>query len=189
MAKKLRVPPPDPGTFGQRARWSRVHAGLTQAGLTARSGVGQSLISMIENDKFEESASTPDIAHACGVDAYWLKTGKGAPLAPPARLPDGPGDREMLFEFGARIRSLRLKKGMTEAEAGRPLLTAAEIRSLEAGGLWPGPMQLKLFCDRFRTSLNWLICGDTVDEYETVPPDPDLARRVHERPEGGYHRA
>lgn len=65
--------------FGSRVIQARKHAKLTQHGLSAVTGVKQSTIAEMEVSG-QSSLMTPQIARACGVDAYWLATGEGAML-------------------------------------------------------------------------------------------------------------
>lgn len=67
----------DAGSFAARLREVREAAGLTQADLAQRVGMTQGQISKLERGEREESTKTAEIAHECGVNAYWLATGKG----------------------------------------------------------------------------------------------------------------
>jgi len=64
-------------TLKERLAAAREAMGLTQAQLGQKVGAGQSLISNLESGTNLSSTSLPEIAHALGVSAYWLKTGKG----------------------------------------------------------------------------------------------------------------
>lgn len=67
-------------TFADRLKESRVRAGLTQEGLAKAIGQkSQSVISSIESGQNKSTSYLPEIAKAVGVDAFWLKTGKGSP--------------------------------------------------------------------------------------------------------------
>ena len=66
-------------TLGDRVKWAREYAKLTQPELCKKVGMSQSRLWALEN------APTPKgptfivkIALACRVSAYWLETGKGA---------------------------------------------------------------------------------------------------------------
>lgn len=64
--------------FGQRLKAARDHAGLTQADLEAKSGVGQQAISKIERSNDQDSSLfTVQLALACGVRPEWLALGEG----------------------------------------------------------------------------------------------------------------
>lgn len=65
--------------FGSRVIQARKHAKLTQHGLSAVTGIKQSTIAEMEVSG-QSSLMTPQIAKACGVDAYWLATGEGPML-------------------------------------------------------------------------------------------------------------
>ena len=65
--------------FGSRVIRARKHAQLTQHGLSAATGIKQSTIAEMEVSG-QSSLMTPQIARACGVDAYWLATGEGQML-------------------------------------------------------------------------------------------------------------
>lgn len=64
------------GTIGQRLRKIREQRGLTQEALSAASGIAQSTIQGIEDgSRGKRPSSLIELAHALGVDAYYLKTG------------------------------------------------------------------------------------------------------------------
>jgi transcriptional regulator with XRE-family HTH domain len=65
---------------GERLKTAREHAGITQAGLAKKSGVGQSAIGNIEAGIRGFGASVIRMAEACGVNAHWLATGEGQML-------------------------------------------------------------------------------------------------------------
>ncbi len=62
-----------------RLKTERKRMKLTQCQLAALvdKNMGQSFISNLETGEREETPFIPELAHALGVDAYWLKTGKG----------------------------------------------------------------------------------------------------------------
>jgi transcriptional regulator with XRE-family HTH domain len=68
-------------TLAERLRQERERLGWTQPELARRSGVKQSFIGALEARNQESSAWLPELAHALGVDTYWLKTGKGRRVA------------------------------------------------------------------------------------------------------------
>jgi len=63
-------------TIGQRLRNAREKRGMTQDQLAAESGIAQSTIQGIEDgSRGKRPSSLIELAHALGVDAYYLKTG------------------------------------------------------------------------------------------------------------------
>ena len=64
-------------SLAERLASAREAAGLTQDQLGKKVSAGQSLISNLENGENHSSTKLPEIAHALGVSAYWLKTGNG----------------------------------------------------------------------------------------------------------------
>lgn len=67
-------------TFADRLKDSRIKSGLTQEGLAKAIGQKkQSVIASLESGQNKSTSYLPEIAKALGVDAYWLKTGKGSP--------------------------------------------------------------------------------------------------------------
>jgi SOS-response transcriptional repressor LexA len=64
-------------SIGDRVRRARKHAKLTQEKLGKAVGLKQATISDLEKGDSRSSAYLAQIAHACGVDPYWLATGKG----------------------------------------------------------------------------------------------------------------
>jgi len=62
--------------FGKRLKLARDHAGLSQEVLVAKVGIAQSTLATAEATG-HGSRFTAQLAHYCGVDAYWLATGEG----------------------------------------------------------------------------------------------------------------
>ena len=79
-------------TFASRLKQAREKAGFTQTQLAERVGMTQGQISKLELGERQESTKTAEIAHECGVSAYWMATGKG-----PMR-PDESGPFEVLMD-------------------------------------------------------------------------------------------
>lgn len=72
-------------TLGDRIAAARQSAGLTQAGLAARMGVGVKVISGWENDRSEPRANRlSTLSGLLNVSVAWLLTGRGEGVAPPA---------------------------------------------------------------------------------------------------------
>ncbi|MFC6143937.1 S24 family peptidase [Paraburkholderia silvatlantica] len=66
-------------TFGDRLRWARKEKKLSQSVVHQRIGIPQSLLSELENDKYESSTWTPALARLYTVNAGWLADGAGHP--------------------------------------------------------------------------------------------------------------
>jgi len=64
-------------TYGERLRYARKGAGLTQEQLEEQSGVKQGTISKIERGDQDSSTYDLDLAHALKIKPWWLKTGEG----------------------------------------------------------------------------------------------------------------
>lgn len=64
-------------TFGERLKSSRKAAKLSQTKVAAMVGVSQGLISDLENNAYDASAKTIELAYIFRVNPYWLATGKG----------------------------------------------------------------------------------------------------------------
>lgn len=66
-------------TLGERVTRLRKALELTQDELAKKAGVGQSTINGVEKGARQKMPSSLiEIAHALGVDAFWLKTGNGS---------------------------------------------------------------------------------------------------------------
>lgn len=168
--------------IGERIKWARAQKKMNQKALAGAAGVSQATISDLERSAAAGSRYLALMARALGVNALWLQTGAGEPFAADtAQMEHTSHDAAMLREMGERIRRLRVGKGMSEAAAGRPLLSADDMKRIEAGAEWPGPMALDLLCLRLDTSLDWLVRGLAVDSFEAFrAPDADLVRRLHD---------
>lgn len=64
--------------LAHRLKTEREAKGWTQPELAEKSRVKQSFIGALEARNQKNSSWLPELAYALGVDAYWLKTGKGA---------------------------------------------------------------------------------------------------------------
>lgn len=65
-------------TLGDRVRWAREHAGMSQPELAKKIRMAQSRLSKLETDPPKKGTTfIVKIALACKVSAYWLETGKG----------------------------------------------------------------------------------------------------------------
>lgn len=76
--------------LSHRIKAERKRLKLTQGQLAALvdKNMGQSFISNLETGGREETPYIAELAHALGVDAYWLKTGKGSRTGARALTPD-----------------------------------------------------------------------------------------------------
>ena len=62
-------------TLAERLIASREAKTWTQEDLAKKAGITQSFISALETAAQKSSKYLPEIAHALGIDCYWLKTG------------------------------------------------------------------------------------------------------------------
>lgn len=77
-------------TYGERLRFSRKAARMTQGVLARKAGMSQPTISELENDAYPSSSFTAQLADALRVSALWLAEGRGPmriSLAPERRRP------------------------------------------------------------------------------------------------------
>lgn len=65
--------------MGQRLKFAREQAKLTQTQLATKSGVAQSDISKLERGDMAKSTGLPALARALLCDVDWLETGEGDP--------------------------------------------------------------------------------------------------------------
>ena len=82
-------------TFGGRLRESRKAAKLSQAKAASMVSVSQGLISDLENNVYDSSAKTIELAHIYRVNPYWLATGCGDKKD----IPMSQEEREMIVAF------------------------------------------------------------------------------------------
>lgn len=68
-------------SFADRLRIARKASGLTQQEVAGKVGIKQSTLSGLEKGASLSSTFTPKLAHVYGVNARWLATGEGAPVA------------------------------------------------------------------------------------------------------------
>jgi len=102
-------------TLGQRVARLRTDRGLTQKQLADAAGLGQSTIAGMEKDARDKAPSSLiEIAHALGVDAYWLKTGKG--IAPGDQSPKAEEQRGSYQHDPKTIELAALINRIPEAE-------------------------------------------------------------------------
>lgn len=101
-------------TLAKRLKAERKRLKLTQAQLAKKVDAEkeQSLISNLETGTYLSSPYMPEIAHALGVDAYWLKTGKGDRTGGGKALSK---DEQMLIDAFPHIESSMRKTWLTSA--------------------------------------------------------------------------
>ncbi len=108
-----------------RIKAERKRLKLTQGQLAelVDKSMGQSFISNLETGVREETPFIAELAHALGVDAYWLKTGKGNRLGKCNELSDD--ERMLLAAFPLLPDATRetwmwqAKKTIDDAEASK----------------------------------------------------------------------
>lgn len=108
-------------TTGERVKRLRDARGWTQQQLADKAGVAQSTINGVEKGGRQKMPSSLiEISHALGVDAYWLKTGRGHRLGGESITPD---EQTLLDGFrllGEEMREAWLdqaRKKIAQAEA------------------------------------------------------------------------
>lgn len=62
-------------TVGERLLLARKWAGLTQAKLAKKVGMGQAAVSQLETGESLQTTHVAELAHACGVSTDWLALG------------------------------------------------------------------------------------------------------------------
>lgn len=82
-------------TFGERLKESRKDAKLSQAAAASVIGVSQGLISDLENNVYDASAKTIELAYLYRVNPYWLATGNGLKKD----LPMSPDEQELILIY------------------------------------------------------------------------------------------
>ena len=75
-------------TLAKRIKDERDSKEWSESELARRAGIRQSFIGALETKGQQNSKFLPEIAHALGVDAYWLKTGKGSKYGVGRKLTD-----------------------------------------------------------------------------------------------------
>jgi len=102
-----------------RMKQSREALGLTQAELAAKVGKKQSFIGNIEAGSRESSGYLPEIAHALGVDAYWLKTGIRTLVAGDQKIDDVVEAMKQMSSEGKAIVLHEARKALADYPAGQ----------------------------------------------------------------------
>ncbi|NYT25361.1 helix-turn-helix transcriptional regulator [Alcaligenaceae bacterium] len=83
-------------TFGARLREARKNIGLSQKEVAGRTGIGQSLLSELENDHYQTSGYVFQLAAVYKVSARWLAEGKGPREISAVELLDDPSMERLL---------------------------------------------------------------------------------------------
>lgn len=73
--------PPNLPTYGERLKYARKLARMTQGVLAKRAGMSQSSVSELENGQYPTSSFTAQLADALNVSAVWLAENRG-PMKP-----------------------------------------------------------------------------------------------------------
>ena len=116
------------GTLADRMKAERSRLGWSQEDLAAKVKIRQSFIGALEAEGQKNSKWLPEIAHALGVSAYWLKTGKGdqgSVSAPGSALP-------AISEIDAMV--IDALAGMSSERAAywrKKIISEAELEELE----------------------------------------------------------
>lgn len=87
-------------TFGSRLKEARKSIGLSQKEVAGRVGLGQSLLSELENDHYPTSGYTIQLAYLYKVSARWLADGKGPREISAVELLDDPEMEKLLRRYG-----------------------------------------------------------------------------------------
>lgn len=113
-------------SLGDRLRFARKKAGLTQKALAQKAGMSQSSVSELENGEYPTSSYTAQLADATGVRALWLAEGKG-----PMHLDERTQDRTSSSEIGLQPPSntQNANTGAESAVMGAPEQHLAPIHS------------------------------------------------------------
>jgi transcriptional regulator with XRE-family HTH domain len=80
------------------------------------------------------------------------RTGKRGQRPPPRR--------ELYERVGVRIRELRMKKGLSQAQLGAPYFTRAMVSAVELGKVAPSLVALAHFAAKMKVSLRELLPAD-----------------------------
>lgn len=86
----------DMSTFGARLHEARKNIGLSQKEVATRTGIGQSLLSELENDHYQTSGYVFQLASLYKVSARWLAEGKGPREISAVELLDDPEMERLL---------------------------------------------------------------------------------------------
>jgi len=156
----------------------RVEINVSQAELARRIGSSQQAIASLEGNRTKTFRNLLGLAQVLGVSPTWLATGRGVKDPTLASVDDVRGS---LMDFAERVREARNLNGFTVSASCRGIMHEDEWRDLEAGAVWPNPVQLDLICGRLSQSLDWLVRGLVIAHAER--PMQGVERvTIHEQP-------
>jgi len=102
-------------TLAERLRKTREEKGFaTQQALADHLHIRQSFIGALESKGQESSKYMPEIAHALGVDAYWLKTGIKTLVAGDQKIDDVVEAMKLMSNEGKAIVLHEAKKALAD---------------------------------------------------------------------------
>lgn len=130
-----------------RVRELRRERGLTQRELAQAAGLSRSVVARIEQGNAKPHPdSLAAIAYTLGLSVSDL-AGEETGL-----------ERDILAEFGCRLRNLREAEGLTRQELGQAVgVTAATIATYECGRVCPQKKFLAALAERFGVSVSELL--------------------------------
>ncbi len=65
-------------TLGERIKWARKQAKLSQADVEDKMDIKQSVLSRLETGQLKSTGNLVELADVLRVSSYWLQTGKGS---------------------------------------------------------------------------------------------------------------
>lgn len=110
----------DMSTFGARLREARKAVGLSQKEVASRTGIGQSLLSELENDHYQTSGYVFLLAYLYKVSARWLAEGKGPREIAAVELLDNPEMETLLRRFNQQDDATRAMVDQLLRESDHP---------------------------------------------------------------------
>jgi transcriptional regulator with XRE-family HTH domain len=153
--------------FGNKLRFLRTRSRLTQAQLAQQlSLASQSHLSYLEQGKSAPSVTlVVRVAGIFGVMVDYLLRDT-IPLDPPISSSFRPAKADdIAHQFGERLRSLRIQRGMSQVQVAEHLrpLSQAHISFLETGHKAPSIETLLRCADLFGVTVDDLLSSNTTD--------------------------